>query len=537
MHTLPATHNELAAWLRLSLATGLKPAALRLLLSAFGLPEAILQQDHGTLAAIAGEAAARAALAPTGPEFDAQLDAVVAWRELPGNHLVTLDDPAYPPALLTMPDPPPLLYIKGRLDLLHTRAVALVGSRSATPQGMEDAERFARTFATAGVTVVSGLAQGIDGAAHRGALEGVGSTVAVIGTGADLVYPAAHHALARQIAMQGAILSEWPLGTPARAANFPQRNRLIIKGRLDLLHTRAVALVGSRSATPQGMEDAERFARTFATAGVTVVSGLAQGIDGAAHRGALEGVGSTVAVIGTGADLVYPAAHHALARQIAMQGAILSEWPLGTPARAANFPQRNRLIAGLVSGVLIVEAAMRSGSLITARLANEMGRDIFALPGSIHAPLSRGCHRMIKQGAKLVETPDEVLEELGFVITAPVQASTRRDRAATQAPGSAAPDSAATARAQSEESTLTVARARASDMTGGRDPDAQRLLAALGYAPTPLEILATRTEMDYALLQTTLLQLELAGEVSALPGGRYTRASQGRTAANCFDPA
>lgn len=420
MHTLPATHIELAAWLRLSLATGLKPAALRLLLTAFGLPEAILQQDHETLAAIAGEAAARAALAPTGPEFDAQLDAVIAWRELPGNHLVTLDDPAYPPALLTMPDPPPLLYIKGRLDLLHTRAVALVGSRSATPQGMEDAERFARTFAAAGVTVVSGLAQGIDGAAHRGALEGAGSTVAVIGTGADLVYPAAHHALARQIAMQGAILSEWPLGTPARAANFPQRNRLI---------------------------------------------------------------------------------------------------------------------AGLVSGVLIVEAAMRSGSLITARLANEMGRDIFALPGSIHAPLSRGCHRMIKQGAKLVETPDEVLEELGFVITTPVRASTRRDRAATQAACSAAPDSAATARAQSEESTLTVAPARASDMTACRDPDAQRLLAALGYAPTPLEILATRTEMDYALLQTTLLQLELAGEVSALPGGRYTRASQGRTAANCFDPA
>lgn len=420
MHTLPATHIELAAWLRLSLATGLKPAALRLLLSAFGLPETILQQDHETLAAIAGEAAARAALAPTGPEFDAQLDAVIAWRELPGNHLVTLDDPAYPPALLTMPDPPPLLYIKGRLDLLHTRAVALVGSRSATPQGMEDAERFARTFAAAGVTVVSGLAQGIDGAAHRGALEGAGSTVAVIGTGADLVYPAAHHALARQIAMQGAILSEWPLGTPARAANFPQRNRLI---------------------------------------------------------------------------------------------------------------------AGLVSGVLIVEAAMRSGSLITARLANEMGRDIFALPGSIHAPLSRGCHRMIKQGAKLVETPDEVLEDLGFAINTPVRASARRERAATQAACSAAPDSAATARAQGEESTLTVVPARASDMTGCLDPDAQRLLAALGYAPTPLEILATRTEMDYALLQTTLLQLELAGEVSALPGGRYTRASQGRTAASCFDPA
>ena len=231
------------------------------------------------------------------PDFDAQLDAVIAWRELPGNHVVTLDDPAYPPTLLTMPDPPPLLYIKGRLDRLHTRAVALVGSRSATPQGIEDAERFA-------------------------------------------------HELSQ--------------------------------------------------------------------AAVTIVSGLALGIDGAAHRGGLEGVGGTVAVIGTGADLVYPAAHHALAQQIATQGAILSEWPLGTPARAANFPQRNRLIAGLVSGVVIVEAAMRSGSLITARLANEMGRDIFALPGSIHAPLSRGCHRIIKQGAKLVETPDEVLEELVF---------------------------------------------------------------------------------------------------------------------------
>ncbi|HZZ03401.1 DNA-processing protein DprA, partial [Paraburkholderia sp.] len=309
MRTLPATHIELAAWLRLSLAPGLKPAALRLLLGAFGLPEAIFNQPPEALAEIAGETTTRAVLAPPGPDFQAQLDAAIAWWELPGNHVVTLDDPAYPPALLTMPDPPPLLYIKGRLDLLHTRAVALVGSRSATPQGVEDAERFARELSQAGVTIVSGLALGIDGAAHRGGLEGVGGTVAVIGTGADLVYPAAHHALARQIAAQGAILSEWPLGTPARAANFPQRNRLI---------------------------------------------------------------------------------------------------------------------AGLVSGVVIVEAAMRSGSLITARLANEMGRDIFALPGSIHAPLSRGCHRIIKQGAKLVETPDEVLEELGFAKSVATKAASKQ---------------------------------------------------------------------------------------------------------------
>ena len=421
MHTLPATHIELAAWLRLSLAPGLKPAALRLLLHAFGLPEAVFEQPPEALAAIAGEAAARAALAPAGPDFDSQLEAVIAWREQPGNQIVTLDDPAYPPALLTMPDPPPLLYIKGRLNLLHTRAVALVGSRSATPQGVEDAERFARELSAAGITVVSGLALGIDGAAHRGGLEGVGSTVAVIGTGADLVYPAAHHALARQIAARGAIVSEWPLGTPARAANFPQRNRLI---------------------------------------------------------------------------------------------------------------------AGLVSGVVIVEAAMRSGSLITARLANEMGRDIFALPGSIHAPLSRGCHRIIKQGAKLVETPDEVLEELGFA-----------RRPAPRAPSGAAQavlsndDGSATARALSGASVkrpspalAPMAEAFAADpATAGQlatprpslDPEAQRLLAALGHSPTTLEILASRTEMEDSALQSTLLRLELAGEVSALPGGRFMRASRG----------
>lgn len=421
MHTLPATEIELAAWLRLSLAPGLKPAALRLLLQAFGLPEAIFEQTPEALAAIAGEAAARAALAPTGADFDTQLDAVMAWREQPGNQIVTLDDPAYPPALLTMSDPPPLLYIKGRLNLLHTRAVALVGSRSATPQGVEDAERFARELSAAGVTVVSGLALGIDGAAHRGSLAGIGGTVAVIGTGADLVYPSAHHALARQIAVQGAIVSEWPLGTPARAANFPQRNRLI---------------------------------------------------------------------------------------------------------------------AGLVSGVVIVEAAMRSGSLITARLANEMGRDIFALPGSIHAPLSRGCHRIIKQGAKLVETPDEVLEELGFARrgaarTAPSSAHAVLwgDADPTIAPevrGATAerPKSAAAQAASASRADSAIADAPAPPRPPV-DPEAERLLSALGHSPTTLEILATRTEMEDAALQSTLLQLELAGQITALPGGRFMRASHG----------
>jgi DNA processing protein len=405
MHTLPTTDNELAAWLRLSMSPGLRPGALRAMLNAFGLPETILGQPFALLAAATDEASARAALASPGADFARYLDTVLAWRELEGNAIVTLDDPAYPPALLTMPDPPSLLYIKGRLDLLHAKGVAVVGSRSATPQGVEDAERFGRA------------------------------------------------------------LSE---------------------------------------------------------AGLAVVSGLALGIDGAAHRGALTGRGSTIAVIGTGADLVYPAAHQPLARQIAAAGTIISEWPLGTPARAANFPQRNRLIAGLVGGVLVVEAAMRSGSLITARLANEMGRDVFALPGSIHAPLSRGCHRMLKQGAKLVETPEEILEELGFVPPPRVAGPMPWDSIPRKpAPGATSEFASGTASGPAPGTTS------APQPTGEADlgPEAEKLLAALGHAPATLEILAARTDMQDAALQSTLLQLELAGRLTVLPGGRFARVS------------
>ena len=247
------------------------------------------------------------------------------------------------------------------------------------------------------------------------------------------------------------------------------------------------AVVGTR--TPS--DDAVAFvAALVPLLRAPIVSGLALGIDAAAHRGALAGRGSTIAVIGTGADVVYPAAHHRLAHEIAAAGTIVSEWPLGTSARSAHFPQRNRLIAGLSSGVLIVEAAMRSGSLITARLANEMGRDVFAVPGSIHAPLARGCHRMIKQGAKLVESPDDVLEEFGFPIpvTAPVPPDTMPSVASLP-------------------------------------PQARRLLDALGHSPSSLEILAMRTEMEEASLQGMLLQLELGGHVTVLPGGRFSRAS------------
>jgi len=310
---------------------------------------------------------------------------------------------------------------------------------------------------------------------------------------------------------------------------------LYVKGRLDLLQARAVAIVGSRSATPQGTDDARRFAQALSDAGLVIVSGLALGIDGAAHRGGLSGPGGTIAVIGTGADLVYPPLHHALAHEIASNGTIVSEWPLGTPARPANFPQRNRLIAGLASGVLIVEAAMRSGSLITARFANEMGRDVFAIPGSIHAPLSRGCHRMIKQGAKLVETPEDILEEFGIAI--PVEAPTaqaskprRRDKARPAEEARTEPASSEFAlELQSASGSTSGTRRKpasaswASASVKLANPDTERLLDALGHSPATLEILAERTEMDGATLQSLLLQLELSGRIGALPGGRFTR--------------
>jgi DNA processing protein len=418
--------QDVSAWLRLANASGLPPIALRALLAEFGGPQAVLNQPFGALAAIAGEKAARAVLGPAPRSelgsFDECLARTLEWASVPGNRIVTLADSAYPPALLTMPDPPPLLYIKGRLDLLQARAVAIVGSRSATPQGIDDARRFAQALSDTGLAIVSGLALGIDGAAHRGGLGGPGGTIAVIGTGADLVYP--------------------PL-------------------------------------------------------------------------------------------------HHALAHEIALNGTIVSEWPLGTPARPANFPQRNRLIAGLVSGVLIVEAAMRSGSLITARLANEMGRDVFAIPGSIHAPLSRGCHRMIKQGAKLVETPDDILEEFGFTVqsvqseavAAPVSKSRKRGKARPAEDGSTEPATSEFAlelRDGSASESLTrggkpASASWASASLKPANPEAERLLDALGHSPATLEILAERTEMDGATLQSLLLQLELSGRIGALPGGRFTR--------------
>ena len=259
----------------------------------------------------------------------------------------------------------------------------------------------------------------------------------------------------------------------------------------------SLAMVGSRNPTPQGAANARLFAKSFAQAGLTVVSGLALGIDGAAHEGALDGTSAshqavTVAVVGTGLDRVYPKAHRDLAHRIAQHGLLVSEYPLGTPPLTANFPKRNRLIAGLAQGTLVVEAALKSGSLITARLAAEQGREVFAIPGSIHAAQSRGCHALIKQGAKLVESAQDVLEEL-------------------QWPGSLS------------DATSLAADTQGDIRANADFPQNTQLLNAMGFDPVGLEALQARTGLDTADLQAQLMGLELDGQVARLAGGLFQR--------------
>ena len=296
-----ARDEDLAAWLDLSLVPGLGPVHFRSLLSAFGLPGNILAAERSQLLKIVPSAVADAITAGGREE---KLEESLAWAAQTGNVILTLADAAYPAQLFEITDPPPLLYVTGNPALLSATCVALVGSRNATPQGLLNAEQFARALSEAGLTIVSGLALGIDAAAHRGALAGRGSTVAVMGSGPDQIYP--------------------------------RRNA-------------------------------------------------------------------------------------ALAAEIAKAGVLVTEFAPGTQPLAGNFPRRNRLISGLSRGVLVIEAALASGSLITARLAADQGREIFAIPGSIHSPLSRGCHALIRQGAKLVESAQDVLEELGGVISSTPQ--------------------------------------------------------------------------------------------------------------------
>jgi DNA processing protein len=352
---------ELAAWIKLSLVPGLGGQSLRRLLTAFGLPQQVLAAGRDALARIvSAEIAGRILSDLDSPAVAAALE----WAAADGHAVLALSDSDYPQPLLETADPPALLYLHGRRELLARPGLAVVGSRNATPQGISNAEQFARAFSGAGLTIVSGLALGIDAAAHRGGLEGMGSTIAVLGTGADILYP--------------------------------QRNRT-------------------------------------------------------------------------------------LGERIAREGLIVSEFPLGTPPHGGNFPRRNRVISGLTRGCLVVEAALASGSLITARFAAEQGREVFAIPGSIHSPHSKGCHALIKQGAKLVESAQDLLQELGMK-------------------GFAAPPASAA-------------------------PEVAGLLPHLGYDPCDINTLCARSGLTAAAVSAMLLQLELEGKVASLPGGQYQRTS------------
>ena len=275
---------------------------------------------------------------------------------------------------------------------------------------------------------------------------------------------------------------------------------------------KSVAIVGSRTPTPQGLATAHQFGRALSEAGMAVISGMALGIDGAAHQGAIEGAVeratkaavenqlATIAVVGTGLDRVYPSSHRALAHAIAQHGVIVSEYPLGTPPLPENFPKRNRIISGLSQGTLVVEAALKSGSLITARMASEQGREVFAIPGSIHSGNSRGCHALIRQGAKLVETVEDILEELApqYLSIAPISKSSLI------------------------KSIPSAAKAEVVNFSDDLDED-DSLVQALGFDPVSLDALQARTGLDTPSLQAQLMTLELDGRIARLPGGLFQR--------------
>lgn len=358
------TQDETLCWLALEAIPGLGPEGIRRLLDAFGHPCAILAAARGQLAPLVGERLAEVLTRPVAPE---QHKATLDWLAQPGNHLIPIAHPDYPERLRSLPDPPPWLYVKGERGLLQQPMLAIVGSRNATPQGRRDAAAFAQALAEAGLVIVSGLALGIDTAAHEGALAG----------------------------------------------------------------------------------------------------------------------GVSLAVVGTGLDRVYPARNRELAHRLAAGGAIVSEFPLRTPPRPGQFPRRNRIISGLSLGVLVVEAALDSGSLITARLAAEQGREVFALPGSIHSPLSKGCHRLIREGAKLVECVDDILEELAWQWRPPIASPAQTDPAG--------------------------------------QPAAAALLELMGPDPVALDTLVNLSGLTVDTLSAMLLSLELDSRIATLPGGLYQR--------------
>ncbi len=376
MH-MALSHDKLACWLALAHAPGIGASHLRELVAHFGSPRAVLDQAEAAARLLGGrEALARALREPRWEAVERDL----AWREKdPGHHILSLDDPRYPPQLADIADPPPLLYVAGDPECLRLPQLAMVGSRSPSADGEHNAFEFARHLAACGLAITSGLALGIDGASHRGALAGDGLTVAVTGTGLDRIYPRQHARLAREIMARG--------------------------------------------------------------------------------------------------------------------GALVSEFAIGTHAARGNFPRRNRIISGLALGTLVVEAALRSGSLITARLAAEQGREVFAIPGSIHNPLARGCHGLIRQGAKLVESAADIFEELQLAMPEPPQT----DEAA--------------------HNNATIAQEL--------DQDYRHLLECMGYDPQPVDCLIERSGLTPEAVSSMLLVLELQGYVEPVTGSGFRRVIKG----------
>ena len=362
-------HADDAHFLRLAFVRGVGSIAAHKLLSELRDISAVFDASTATLSHIVGDTIARKISAVPDAETQVKINEALAWLQRePDHHLLTWAHPSYPKALLESGDAPLVIYAKGRIELLSRRAIAMVGSRNCSQGGADTAEAFAQAFAERGVTVVSGMALGIDAASHVGALRAKGNDC-----------------------------------------------------------------------------------------------------------------GSTIAVIGTGIDRVYPARNKVLAHSIAEQGLMLSEYPMGTPPLPANFPKRNRIISGLSMGVLVVEASMASGSLITARFAGEQGREVFAIPGSIHSTFHKGCHHLIKQGAKLVETANDVLEELRF-------------ETVTQSVEAVSENSAATG-----------------------------LLKFMEHTPIDVDTLVARSTLAVEQVVTELTMLELDGRIEQLPGGRWQR--------------
>jgi DNA processing protein len=368
-----------------------------------------------------------------------------------------------------------------------------------------DLEAWLRLLLAPGITPSRGLAA-LGAFGNAAAVIGAGrSALVALGLGADTIsafkspdMPLLHRASAWLSRPGNTLLPIQAPGYPARLGELPGAPlALWLSGQAGLLTEPQLAIVGSRNPTHAGRATSQAFASHLASAGLVITSGLAEGIDTAAHVGALAAGGATVAVLGCGPDHAYPAANARLAARIVEHGLLVSEYPPGTPPLKHHFPARNRLISGLSLGVLVVEAAVRSGSLITARLAGEQGREVFAIPGSIHNPMARGCHRLIREGAKLVETGDDVLAEL----------------AATLAPllREATPQAAS-------KPLVEAAQATAYD-----DPDYRKLLSSMEFEPVTLDQLMQRTGLTTGMLSSMLLILELENTVETLAGGRYSR--------------